>query len=827
MNKTIYIFSILVSLSIMSCANTTNQKETPKMGAKDGVCYSTLTCNSGLICIDMICKDDPCYNIKCDNWKTCDEGSCKLKANRCEKNEDCSDSTATCDVEHNCIYKVDLCKGITCSDHGKCLVDTQTQKATCNCFEGYNIELNSLECKENDVIDLCKNKHCETWETCNSETGICDLVPGKCGTDRDCIGDKICNSNNCLDSVNPCDGMTCSNHGTCVIDPSTDLISCNCDINNGYFPDGLNCVNPCSGHENCEGYGTCKSTSSANAICECLDGYKAQGLKCIEDNKCEANTCAEWKPCNPIDGSCVLATGRCDGDTDCASGQVCGDNHSCIIPNAPCSGQLCSGHGTCFVNSDGNAICNCDVDNKYYPSGLNCLNPCDGETCSGNGTCVPSSAIDAVCNCDTGFHDVGMTCVVNDPCENIICDNTWEECRNGACELKDGMCYNASDCSTDKPACQNNICINLCDNLDCGANGQCTSDATEAICVCSNAYTGDLCDTCAIGYQDNNGSCEPYVTWCKLQSPTTINQDKDTQGELVFARIYVGGVTETTTDASPIIKAQLGYTPYDVTSPVIEGNFFFVDASYNPSCTSCDVNNDEYMVSFPTDMAGNYKYIYRLSVDDGNSWLYCDLNGAGGANNDPFEIDQVGTATINGAVQNPITELFISEYIEGASGNNKAIEIYNGTDNAIDLSNYELWKISNEGNWASNKLALSGTLNPGDVYVVCHRDENLFVTGVCDLKEFTITAFNGNDAIGLAKNGNLIDSVGTEGGISTDGWEVAGVVNATKDHVLRRKHTIMQGNINWDSSRGTSATDSEWIVLIDDYTNLGSFTPAE
>ena len=830
MNKFIYIFFILTSLFVTSCANTTNQKETPKMGAKDGVCYSTLTCNSGLICIDMICKDDPCYNVKCDKWKICNEGICKLKANKCDRKEDCNDDMATCDIEHNCIYEVDLCKDVDCSNHGKCLVDTTSQNAVCTCFAGYNNNDNPLECQEDEVVDLCLNNNCKNWETCNSQTGNCELIPGRCGTDRDCIGDKICNDNNCLDPVNPCEGITCSNHGTCVINPETELVTCNCNTTAGYFPDstGLNCINPCSGHENCDGYGECKSTSSVDATCTCIAGYKPQGLKCIEDNKCEGSTCAEWKPCNPIDGSCVLSNGRCDSDNDCITGQVCDDNHSCITPNDPCEGQLCSGHGTCFVNNDGNAQCNCDITNHYYPSGLNCLNPCDGETCSGNGSCIPSSATDAVCHCNEGFHDLGLTCVENDPCENITCDNSWEECRNGSCELKDGMCSIPADCPTDKPACENNTCVNLCDNLNCGANGQCTSDSTEAICVCNDGYSGDLCNSCSEGYQDNdnNGTCEPYVVWCKLQSPLTINQDKDTQGELVFARIYVEGVTETTTDSSPIIKAQLGYTPYEMTSPVVEGNFFFIEASYNPSCSTCEANNDEYMVSFPTDMAGDYKYIYRVSVDDGNSWLYCDLNGSGGANNDPFEADQVGTATINGAVENPITELFISEYIEGASGNNKAIEIYNGSDNAIDLSNYELWKISNGGNWADNKLTLSGTLNPGDVYVVCHRDENLF-PDVCDLKEFTISAFNGNDAIGLVKNGNLIDSVGTEGGISTDGWEVAGIENATKDHVLRRKHTIMQGNTNWDTSRGTNETDSEWIILTDDFSNLGSFTSSE
>ena len=40
------------------------------------------------------------------------------------------------------------------------------------------------------------------------------------------------------------------------------------------------------------------------------------------------------------------------------------------------------------------------------------------------------------------------------------------------------------------------------------------------------------------------------------------------------------------------------------------------------------------------------------------------------------------------------TNLFISEYVEG-SGNNKVIELYNPTSDAIDLSNYALSRWSN------------------------------------------------------------------------------------------------------------------------------------
>ena len=64
-------------------------------------------------------------------------------------------------------------------------------------------------------------------------------------------------------------------------------------------------------------------------------------------------------------------------------------------------------------------------------------------------------------------------------------------------------------------------------------------------------------------------------------------------------------------------------------------------------------------------------------------------------------------------------ELFMSEYIEGWS-NNKAIEIYNPTDAAVDLSDYRLERYSNGATAAQDnqKVDLSGTLAANSVVVV-------------------------------------------------------------------------------------------------------------
>ena len=159
--------------------------------------------------------------------------------------------------------------------------------------------------------------------------------------------------------------------------------------------------------------------------------------------------------------------------------------------------------------------------------------------------------------------------------------------------------------------------------------------------------------------------------------------------------------------------------------------------------------------------------------------------------------------------------LIISEYSEGSSYN-KYIEIYNPTDSAIDLSDYQIWKISNGGDWeegAGNGLDLSGSLASNDVYVVCHSSIDEGIASLCDILSGTQTVnFNGDDAVGLAYNLELIDQIGDAGNDPGNGWEVSGISDATKDHTLVRKSNILIGNTDWGSSAGSSSEDSEWEV---------------
>ena len=185
------------------------------------------------------------------------------------------------------------------------------------------------------------------------------------------------------------------------------------------------------------------------------------------------------------------------------------------------------------------------------------------------------------------------------------------------------------------------------------------------------------------------------------------------------------------------------------------------------------------------------------------------------------------------------TELFISEYVEG-SGNNKAIEIYNPTLEAIDLSDYQLVRYSN-GGFEPHAVGLTGTIEAEDAFVVVLEKLDPNGTGfeqpvdsalqekadifLCPVYEVNkMMYFNGNDAVTLEKsNGDVIDIFARVGSPDPENgwtditdttitWNNGGVpedyhitdyivgplfwLSWTKDHTLVRKQNVMHGVVD-------------------------------
>ena len=189
--------------------------------------------------------------------------------------------------------------------------------------------------------------------------------------------------------------------------------------------------------------------------------------------------------------------------------------------------------------------------------------------------------------------------------------------------------------------------------------------------------------------------------------------------------------------------------------------------------------------------------------------------------------------------RNHATEIFISEYSEGSS-NNKYVELYNPTNQAVDLSNYRYGTTSNDNTGIEYFVDFPDTgavIAPGDVWVLAHSSSDTAITNQADSTHTFF--FNGNDCWCLVKGGTwtdtdndgalggdvdeyvgytTLDCVGLVGdtlvtGSSAYPWDVAGVTDGTRDNTLVRKGTVLSGNGgDWASSAGTTTDDSEWIV---------------
>ena len=186
-----------------------------------------------------------------------------------------------------------------------------------------------------------------------------------------------------------------------------------------------------------------------------------------------------------------------------------------------------------------------------------------------------------------------------------------------------------------------------------------------------------------------------------------------------------------------------------------------------------------------------------------------------------------------------VTELFISKYAEGSS-NNKFLEIYNGTDATISLSDYAFPTVSNAPSTPGeyeywNKFDEGAEIAPGDVYVIANPSADDSILAEAD--QYYTYLSNGDDGLALVggvtydaagevTGYTILDWLGDWQGDPGSGWEVAGVSNATANHTLTRKSTVCGPNNDWAASAGTNATDSEWIVGESNsgWDTLGSFS---
>jgi predicted extracellular nuclease len=158
------------------------------------------------------------------------------------------------------------------------------------------------------------------------------------------------------------------------------------------------------------------------------------------------------------------------------------------------------------------------------------------------------------------------------------------------------------------------------------------------------------------------------------------------------------------------------------------------------------------------------------------------------------------------------TDLFFSEYVEG-SGNNKALEIYNPTATAVNLSTYKILQYNNGSGTPTSTLGLKGTLAAGDVYVLCNNSSATFIKNVADSSTTSsVMTFNGNDVLALVNGADTLDRLGVVGVSTNIKFDTTNAVNFT----FVRKPNVQQGTKDW--AVGTL----QWIQFPQDTIRLGA-----
>jgi endonuclease I/chitodextrinase len=310
-------------------------------------------------------------------------------------------------------------------------------------------------------------------------------------------------------------------------------------------------------------------------------------------------------------------------------------------------------------------------------------------------------------------------------------------------------------------------------------------------------------------------------------SSTTISNlnTNTTYSFTVIARDIINNLSNASTPID-------GTTLQDTEAPTVPTNIVISNASDSSFKVSWTASTDNNAVSgYEVFVDGNLNssttdLFYTVTALSSSTTYAVQISAKDVDTNISAKSATVNATTTDGT-SNGVTELFISEYVEPDGGNNKAIEIVNLSSTTISLVGYSIQKQSNGGSWVDD-LPLDTaaflvdpsvtSIIPNDVFVIIHAGaaeqeliENADLVVPNNQEAPYIYAspinFNGNDPVGLFKNGVLIDIIGEDGNSSNH------IQNAT----YRRKSNISVPN--------SIFTESEWDILdANTFDGVGSHT---
>ncbi len=237
---------------------------------------------------------------------------------------------------------------------------------------------------------------------------------------------------------------------------------------------------------------------------------------------CGSNSGGKTKPVINTDAgtggssvdACTAAGHKCNTHQTCDES---GDTPQCVCTDAY-TGDSCGECADGFQDNDGDGLCAPTCDTVQLDCGG--FGSCDDSSGTAVCACEGHHAGDACGVCADGFqdNDADGTCAPDCASSDLHCGSY------GYCDASSGeaqcVCnpgYNGDQCTTCADGFQDNdadgVCTPTCteSGLACGDHGMCDASGGQPMCACDQGYTGDACDQCADGFQDNDadGTCAP------------------------------------------------------------------------------------------------------------------------------------------------------------------------------------------------------------------------------------------------------------------------------------------------------------------------------
>ena len=442
----------------------------------------TCVCLAGYEMVNGKCIDiDECKRIRSGVAPTDVSRSMSLRLSQ----QTCNDPNSEClnlDGSFVCPCKAGfrlvngICVNIDECDEGNHVC---SKNAICNDLEG----LYTCKCKDGFVGDgvICNENPCDHCgeASCNAN-GHCQCPKGYIYKNKKCI------------DVNECDAANspCQANSACI---NTDgSFVCTCHF--GYIlqrgPDICVDLDECTlGTHQCHKDAKC-SNYSGGYNCACKEGFKGNGLNCVDIDECELNMCGMNSICTNQIGSYEC---KCkDGYIPHPVGKD-GKRIVCIPTVDPCS----KGTHDC----DANAFCQQDAKD---PRGYVCKCRPGYGPLGDDQVGIPEKKCFDVDECETGLHN----------CSQV------QECHN---TIGSFVCLCPAGMEGDGLTCED---VNECElGIDqCSVHATCKNTIGSYQCICDKGFGGATCsdiDECALGYHQchENAICHnnegSYTCTCR------------------------------------------------------------------------------------------------------------------------------------------------------------------------------------------------------------------------------------------------------------------------------------------------------------------------